>query len=69
MYTYKIYNNIAEDGIEILTKNNLHIDEINPDSLLVPAPALPMHFSDLLKSLSLSTWLLINNESGFISSI
>ena len=27
MYTYKIYNNIADDGIEILAKNNLHIDE------------------------------------------
>jgi len=37
MYTYKIYNNIAEDGIKILAKNDLHIDEINPDSLLKEA--------------------------------
>ena len=40
MYTYKIYNNIAEDGIEILAKNDLHIDEINPDSLLIRSQVL-----------------------------
>ena len=40
MYTYKIYNNIAEDGIKILTKNDLHIDEINPDSLLIRSQVL-----------------------------
>ena len=40
MYTYKIYNNIAEDGIKILAKNDLHIDEINPDSLLIRSQVL-----------------------------
>lgn len=49
MYTYKIYNNIADDGIEILAKNNLHIDEINPDSLLIRSQVLTD--SDLNKSL------------------
>jgi len=49
MYTYKIYNNIAEDGIEILAKNDLHIDEINPDSLLIRSQVLTD--SDLNQSL------------------
>tara|TARA_B110000003_G_scaffold185957_1_gene184822 strand:- start:1134 stop:2309 length:1176 start_codon:yes stop_codon:yes gene_type:complete len=40
MYTYKIYNNIADDGIKILAKNDLRIDEINPDSLIIRSQVL-----------------------------
>ena len=35
MFTYKIFNNIAEDGLNILDGNHFHIDEINPDSLIL----------------------------------
>ena len=35
MYTYKIFNNIAEDGIEVLTNNSFHEDEIDPDALII----------------------------------
>ena len=28
MFTYKIFNNIAQDGIDIFDANNFHIDEI-----------------------------------------
>ena len=40
MYTYKIYNNIADDGLDILTKNGMRIDEINPDSLIIRSQVL-----------------------------
>ena len=40
MYTYKIYNNIAEDGLDILTNNGMRIDEINPDSLIIRSQVL-----------------------------
>ncbi len=33
--------------------------------LFVPAPALPIHFNVLLKSLSFKTWLLSRSASGF----
>ena len=49
MYTYKIYNNIADDGIQILAKNDLRIDEINPDSLIIRSQVLTDE--DLNKSL------------------
>lgn len=50
MYTYKIYNNIADDGIEILAKNNFHADEIDPDSLLIRSQVLvDEDFNDSLK--------------------
>tara|TARA_B100000768_G_scaffold149407_1_gene143749 strand:+ start:2511 stop:3692 length:1182 start_codon:yes stop_codon:yes gene_type:complete len=50
MYTYKIYNNIADDGIEILAKNNFHADEIDPDSLLIRSQVLADEdFNDSLK--------------------
>lgn len=50
MYTYKIYNNIANDGIEILAKNNFHADEIDPDSLLIRSQVLvDKDFNDSLK--------------------
>ena len=50
MYTYKIYNNIADDGIEILAKNNFHTDEIDPDSLLIRSQVLvDEDFNDSLK--------------------
>ena len=52
MYTYKIYNNIADDGIEILAKNNFHADEIDPDSLLIRSQVLvDEDFNDSLKSI------------------
>ena len=35
MFTYKIFNNIAEDGLNILDGNDFHIDEIDPDSLII----------------------------------
>ena len=35
MYTYKIFNNIAEDGLEVLTNNSYHLDEIDPDALII----------------------------------
>ena len=35
MYTYKIFNNIAEDGIEVLANNSFHEDEIDPDALII----------------------------------
>ena len=35
MFTYKIFNNIAKDGLNILDGNHFHIDEINPDSLIL----------------------------------
>ena len=35
MFTYKIFNNIAEDGLNILDGNDFHIDEIDPDSLIL----------------------------------
>ena len=40
MYTYKIYNNIADDGLDILTNNSMRIDEINPDSLIIRSQVL-----------------------------
>ena len=50
MYTYKIYNNIADDGIEILAKNDFHVDEIDPDSLLIRSQVLgDEDFNDSLK--------------------
>ena len=30
MFTYKIFNNIAQDGIDIFDANDFHIDEIDP---------------------------------------
>ena len=35
MYTYKIFNNIAEDGLEVLANNSFHEDEIDPDALII----------------------------------
>ena len=35
MYTYKIFNNIADDGIEVLANNSFHEDEIDPDALII----------------------------------
>jgi D-3-phosphoglycerate dehydrogenase len=40
MYTYKIFNNIADDGINILQNNELRVDEINPDALLIRSQVL-----------------------------
>ena len=40
MYTYKIYNNIADDGLDILTNNGMRIDEINPDALIIRSQVL-----------------------------
>ncbi len=40
MYTYKIFNNIADDGINILQNNELRVDEMNPDALLIRSQVL-----------------------------
>ena len=49
MFTYKIFNNIAEDGLNILDGNHFHIDEINPDSLILRSQNLSIE--DFNKSL------------------
>ena len=50
MYTYKIYNNIADDGISILENNEFRTDEIDPDSLLLRSQVLTEDdFNDSLK--------------------
>ena len=50
MYTYKIYNNIAQEGIDILNKNGLKEDQVNPDSLLLRSQVLnDSDFNDSLK--------------------
>ena len=40
MFTYKIFNNIAQEGIDIFDSNDFHIDEINPDSLILRSQLL-----------------------------
>ena len=37
MLTYKIYNNIAKQGIEYLNKNGFKEDDKDPDALIKPA--------------------------------
>jgi len=50
MFTYKIFNNIAEDGLNILNKNDFHINEIDPDSLILRSQNLSNNdFNDSLK--------------------
>ena len=50
MYTYKIFNNIADDGISILENNEFRTDEIDPDSLLLRSQVLTEDdFNDSLK--------------------
>ena len=50
MFTYKIFNNIAKDGLSILNKNDFHIDEIDPDSLILRSQNLSSDdFNDSLK--------------------
>jgi D-3-phosphoglycerate dehydrogenase len=49
MLTYKIFNNIAQEGINIFSLNNFHIDEIDPDSLILRSQLLTD--ADLNKSL------------------
>ena len=50
MFTYKIFNNIAKDGLNILDENDFHIDEINPDSLILRSQNLSSDdFNDSLK--------------------
>ena len=40
MFTYKIFNNIAQDGIDIFNANDFHIDEIDPDSIILRSQIL-----------------------------
>ncbi len=40
MFTYKIYNNIAEEGIKCLLDNNFKEDITNPDALLIRSQIL-----------------------------
>ena len=50
MFTYKIFNNIAQDGIDIFDANNFHIDEIDPDSLILRSQVLgDADFNESLK--------------------
>ena len=49
MYKYKIFNNIADDGLDVLRSHNFTIDEINPDAILLRSQILSNE--DLNKSL------------------
>lgn len=50
MYSYKIYNNIAQEGIDILKENGLKEDQANPDALLLRSQVLnDSDFNDSLK--------------------
>jgi D-3-phosphoglycerate dehydrogenase len=50
MYSYKIYNNIAQEGIDILSENGLKEDQANPDALLLRSQVLnDSDFNDSLK--------------------
>jgi D-3-phosphoglycerate dehydrogenase len=50
MYSYKIYNNIAQEGIDILNENGLKEDQVNPDALLLRSQVLnDSDFNDSLK--------------------
>ena len=50
MYSYKIYNNIAQEGIDILSENGLKEDQANPDALLLRSQILnDSDFNDSLK--------------------
>jgi D-3-phosphoglycerate dehydrogenase len=50
MYSYKIYNNIAQEGIDILSDNGLKEDQANPDALLLRSQVLNDNdFNDSLK--------------------
>ena len=50
MYSYKIYNNIAQEGIDILSENGLKEDQANPDALLLRSQILSdSDFNDSLK--------------------
>ena len=49
MYKYKIFNNIAQEGIDILNENNILIDELEPDALFLRSHILKN--SDFNKSL------------------
>jgi D-3-phosphoglycerate dehydrogenase len=40
MYKYKIFNNIAEDGINVLKSHDFILDENNPDALLLRSQVL-----------------------------
>ena len=35
MYKYKIFNNIAQEGLDILNENNILMDELEPDALFI----------------------------------
>ena len=50
MYSYKIYNNIAQEGIDTLKENGLKEDQVNPDALLLRSQVLnDSDFNDSLK--------------------
>ena len=50
MYSYKIYNNIAHEGIDTLKENGLKEDQVNPDALLLRSQVLnDSDFNDSLK--------------------
>ena len=49
MHKYKIFNNIAQEGLDILNENNILIDELEPDALFIRSHILKN--SDFNKSL------------------
>ena len=49
MHKYKIFNNIAQEGIDILNENNIFMDELEPDALFLRSHTLKN--SDFNKSL------------------
>ena len=50
MYSYKIYNNIAQEGIDTLKEYGLKEDQVNPDALLLRSQVLnESDFNDSLK--------------------
>ena len=57
MYSYKIYNNIAQEGIDTLKENGLKEDQANPDALLLRSQVL--NESDFNDSLNVSEELVL----------
>ena len=49
MHKYKIFNNIAQEGLDILNENNILMDELEPDALFIRSHILKN--SDFNKSL------------------
>ena len=35
MYSYKLFNNIAQEGQDVLTNSNYIVDDSNPDAIIL----------------------------------